>query len=84
MSEPNQTFAELRRKLMEAYTAEFRSHPELAGGGQPQIVFQALYAAALVDVAAELVIDAGMSREVFRGIADESYSRGANNAPRFG
>lgn len=80
----DQTFADLRRAILDVYEAAFRARPELASGGQPQVTFQVLYAAALMDVAAELAIDAGMARLSFQGIAEESYTRGASNAPTFG
>ena len=79
-----QLFTELREGLAEAYANEFRSRPQLAGGGQPQITFQAVYASALIDLAAELVVDAGMDKQRFIAIAEESFDRGNANAPRFG
>lgn len=83
-TQANQVFAELRQSALYAYEAAFHARPDLGAGGQAQISFQAMYVAAMIDVAASIGIDGGLTQEQFIAIANESYERNEKAAPRFG
>lgn len=78
-------FADMRTKITEAFAAEFQARPELHSGGAPQVAFQMIYASALIDFAAGLAVDAGMTTaEPFEKIAGESFKRTYQSWPKFG
>ena len=82
--ETNQLFAEFRKKTMEAFSTEFQARPEVQVGGQTQIVFQIVYVTALMDSAAVIGIDSGMTKEMFVNIMKETYDRVYESTPKFG
>ena len=77
-------FGSLRRQLLEAYEREVRGQPQTHAGGRPQLEFQGIYLAAMLEVAALIAIDAGMLGQAFEHICQESFRRNNGDAMRFG
>jgi hypothetical protein len=80
----NDKFADMRQGIFADMEACFRAAPELANGGNTQLAWQRLYTAALLDVAATLAVDTGMTGDQLTAIFAESYQRANTAAPRFG
>lgn len=68
--------------IFDSYGVAFHKFMETTSTNQR--TFQMIYAAALMQVAATLAVDIGMSKEKFCSLAGESYDSSLGNAVKFG